>query len=210
MMSSCLPASAAVGLKVGGNYTRLLTDKGKGAFGITFGLSLEKSVFDRFAFGAEFNLTSRISRLENAKILFYPGNVISRYDIKCSFVFFEIPVLLKYYRPINQKLNLFLYAGPSISHGLSDNSKAEALPDDSNGDDRKYDYAQFEDASFLWAETAFVSFLGFNLGAGVKWAEHSIELRYFHSKFQNVDMGGFLLALEEDYDTFQLLVGIAL
>jgi hypothetical protein len=57
---------------------------------------------------------SRTGHLENTRIKLFPGHIVTRYNLTCSFVFVEIPGLIKYYQPVSQNLRLLFYFGPFL------------------------------------------------------------------------------------------------
>lgn len=203
------------GVKIGGNFSQILANDSRVDFGVSVGMSKEWFIANRFSIGGELLFSTKRSELKNKRILFYPG-VIETYDIHCSFGYIELPILMKFYQPISNTLQIQLQAGPSFSIGIFNHSDAKHKPEGyavnfgeyTNPDSLEYDYGEIFDPGPPWPATVFSSFLGLNLGFGLNWLDYTFEFRYYYSKLHDVYTGSFLLDLDENYHTFHLLLGI--
>jgi len=196
-------------IKSGGNFSRILTSNSKGKLGISFGVGKEWRVPRRLTINGEIFLTSTGSLLKDKKIVFPPG-AVGTYDIDCSYVFIEMPLLFKYHFYHSGEKILSLYLGPSISMGISDTSyrrkKGNNLSvEDEERENIRYDYTDMDD-TLPQLDMFFNSFFGLNSGLALELQHYTFEIRYHYSSIYTASD----TKLEENYFTLHFLIGIAL
>ena len=179
-VASAAPAAAQMSdwpitLKAGINFSNLSVDDDleelgidpNGRSGLLAGVSFSKPIRDAFSVQVEALITQKGAKVDNFDFF---GS-----ELKARINYFEIPILGRYTYHLNDRSDVHLLAGPSLSFKISD---TQELDDEELDDDEgAVDVASFD--------------FGFVIGAALelrqKW---TVDLRYTFG-LSNVNGGSF-------------------
>ncbi len=199
-------------LKSGLNYTNFIDAiNSSPKLGFTLGMSRKFKLYNKFSISAEADFALKGAILEKRKIEPYAGNLEKQdaysWDIHGYIGFIEIPVLIDYSFPVNNRINFSIFIGPTYSIPLIDFSKFKKIdfieeydPNNPSGTDYDYGY---------WQESGFgnnTSSLLLNLGFDISYDTYIFECRYVLDK-RDIYYFSNLSTVYESMNTFQFLFG---
>ncbi len=210
LLAMNLNAQGKWSFKAGFNYSsfRNVTN-GETKSGFTIGIGHEWQILQNAVITGEIIYVTKSSTLNNKTIGLTPEYTTDLYshDIHCSIGFIEFPILIKYYMSVNKKIKLALYAGPSLSIGIRDNSEIKNRRFLCTVNSYYYFDNYWNTDSGRYPAISSSGF-GMHFGTDVQWFHFMLECRYIYS-FHEIDTAADVFILKK-LSTLYVLLGIAL
>lgn len=215
LFSLQLYAQSGFEIKTGWNLSNFLNVQTGTKIGVIFGINKEWEIQSNHSISAGFLYTTRGGTLKNKTF----GNLpldhwidqIYAYDIHCSIGFIDIPVVFHTYKTITTDTKIHLFAGPSLSIAIHDNSfisnkkirykRSDYQPEEWQNLSLNYFTNLVHDS--IYNSSGFT----LNFGIGIKRSSYIMELNYSLSLFE-VESVQWINISEKNIQSVNFILGI--